>query len=159
MNTEQFPSSPESAASARPSRHFSARLPPTTRGRTRQRVRAGADSGPSAASPGDLAAPVTGAARTEAPRAQGPFDVLAARIDERDRPLLAMLLAGEHSDEMAQVMGLGAEALRLRVQALVAALGAALGEASRGERPAGFQAQIARVPRTAARPMACASVV
>ena len=119
-----FPTSTESGATAGPSRLSSARSRTATRVRSRRRVRADTNPRASAAGPAEIAAPVTGPAPAEPARASSAFDALAERIDEHDRPLLAMLLAGEHPDLMAQTMGVGAEALGLRVRALVARLGA-----------------------------------
>jgi hypothetical protein len=92
----------------------------------RARRRVGVDSNPraSAAAPAEIAAPVTGPAPAESPRSREAFGALAEHIDERDRPILAMLLAGDHPDDMAQLMGLSADALGLRVRALIARLGA-----------------------------------
>jgi hypothetical protein len=50
------------------------------------------------------------------------FPALADHIDERDRPILAMLMAGDHPDAIAARMGISARALRLRRQALTARL-------------------------------------
>jgi hypothetical protein len=119
-----FPTSTESGAIVGPSRHSSARSRTATRVRSRRRVRADTNPRASAAGPADIGGPVTGPAPPEPARAPSAFDALAERIDERDRPLLAMLLAGEHPDLMAQTMGVGAQALGLRVRALVARLGA-----------------------------------
>jgi hypothetical protein len=106
----------------------------------RARRRGRADSSPraSAAAPADTAPPATGSAPAEPPWSPGAFETLAERIDERDRPILAMLLAGDHPDEMARVTGLSAEVLGLRVRALVARLGTArAGRAPRSMAPAG----------------------
>ena len=158
MSTDHhFPTSTESAASAGRSRRSSARSRTATRVRSRRRVRADTNPRASAAGPAEIAAPVTGPARPEPARAPSAFDVLAERGDERDRPLLAMLLAGEHPDLIAQTMGVGAEALGLRVRALVTRLGAVRNApAPGGERPVGPQSQMAWVTRDGVPPAVCA---
>ena len=159
MSTErQFPISTESGANAGPSRHSSARSRTATRVRTRRRVRADirADTDPPArpAGPAAIAAPDTDPAPAEPVRPASAFEVLAERVDERDRPLLAMLLAGEHPDRMAQTMGFGAEALGLRVRALVARLGAVRNAPAPGsESPVGPRSQMAWVTRTGVPPV------
>jgi hypothetical protein len=152
-----FPTSTRSGATAGPSGRSSARSRTGTRVRSRRRVRADTDPRASAAGPAEIAAPVTGPARAEPARATSAFDALAERIDERDRPLLAMLLGGEHPDLMAQAMGVGAQALGLRVRALVAKLGAVRNApAPGGESPVGPQSQMAWMTRDGVPPVVCA---
>jgi hypothetical protein len=144
MNTErQFPTNTESGASAEPSRHSNARSRTATRVRAARRIRVDTNPRGRAAAPAETPALVTGPAPAESPRAPGAFAALAEHLDERDRPILGMLLAGDHPDDMAQLMGLSAETLGLRVRTLVTRLGAvrAAGEPD-GERPAGRQSQM-----------------
>jgi hypothetical protein len=47
------------------------------------------------------------------------FNELADHVDERDRPILAMLMAGDHPDAIAGRLGISARTLRLRQRAII----------------------------------------
>jgi DNA-binding NarL/FixJ family response regulator len=53
-----------------------------------------------------------------------PFDELAARVDEEDRRIVAMLLLRANPDEIARVLGISARSFRVRLQMIVRRLDA-----------------------------------